>query len=96
MNVGAGQYMSKSWAITRFPTIPPSRAATIDIAIPVARRFVGKTSVIRQSRAALPQLITPLKIAETIKFWYLLYTKYNPIEQRPDENVLNTAKNNCF
>lgn len=93
MNVGAGQYMSKSWAITMFPMIPPRRAATMEIAIPVARRCVGNTSVIRQSKAAFPQLITPLNIAETIKLWCLLYTKYNPIEHRPDENVLNTKKN---
>lgn len=49
------------------PIIPPRRAATIEMAIPVARRGVGKTSVIKQSRAAFPQLITPLKIAETIR-----------------------------
>lgn len=75
------------------PIIPPRRAATMEIAIPVARSGVGKTSVIRQSKAAFPQLITPLKIAETIRLWCLLYTKYSPIEQSPDENVLNTANN---
>lgn len=68
MKVGAGQYMSKSWAITILPIIPPRRAATIDIAIPVARNCVGNTSVMRQSKAALPQLIAPLKIADTVKF----------------------------
>lgn len=67
MNVGAGQYMSNSCAMTILPIIPPRRAATIDIAIPVARKWVGKTSVIRQSNAALPQLITPLKKAETMR-----------------------------
>lgn len=76
--------------------IPPRRAATIEIAIPVARRGVGKTSVIRQSKAAFPQLITPLKIAETMRLWCLLYTKYNPIEQSPDESVLNTANKYLF
>lgn len=91
MKVGAGQYMSRSWAITMFPIIPPRRAATMEIAIPVARRCVGKTSVIRQSSAAFPQLITPLKKAETIRLCVLLYTKYNPTEHSPDESVLNTA-----
>lgn len=36
INVGAGQYKSRSVAITTFPIIPPSRAATIEIATPVA------------------------------------------------------------
>lgn len=36
MNVGAGQYRSSKVAITILPTIPPKRAATIDIATPVA------------------------------------------------------------
>lgn len=72
MKVGAGQYMSRSWAMTILPIIPPRRAATIDMAIPVARNCVGKTSVIRQSSAALPQLIAPLKTADTIRLWYLL------------------------
>ena len=76
--------------MTMLPMMPPSLAATIEMAMPVARRFVGKTSVMRQSRAALPQLITPLKIAETITFWYLLYTKYSPIEHAPDDSVLKT------
>lgn len=68
MKVGAGQYTSKSWAMTILPIIPPRRAATIDMAIPVARNCVGNTSVMRQSSAALPQLIAPLKIADTVKF----------------------------
>lgn len=36
MKVGAGQYMSKSVAITMLPMMPPNLAATIDIATPVA------------------------------------------------------------
>lgn len=36
INVGAGQYKSKSVAITILPIIPPRRAATIEIATPVA------------------------------------------------------------
>lgn len=36
MNVGAGQYRSSSVAITMLPIIPPNRAATIDMATPVA------------------------------------------------------------
>lgn len=36
MNVGAGQYKSSNVAITMLPTMPPKRAATIDIATPVA------------------------------------------------------------
>lgn len=36
MNVGAGQYMSSSVAITILPIIPPRRAATIETATPVA------------------------------------------------------------
>lgn len=36
INVGAGQYKSNNVAITIFPIIPPNRAATIDIATPVA------------------------------------------------------------
>lgn len=36
INVGAGQYMSSNVDITKLPTIPPSLAATIDIATPVA------------------------------------------------------------
>lgn len=36
MKVGAGQYISSSVAITMLPIIPPNRAATIEIATPVA------------------------------------------------------------
>lgn len=36
MNVGAGQYMSRRVAITTLPIIPPNRAATIEMATPVA------------------------------------------------------------
>lgn len=36
MNVGAGQYKSSNVAITMLPIIPPKRAATIEIATPVA------------------------------------------------------------
>lgn len=36
MNVGAGQYISSSDAITILPTMPPNLAATIEIATPVA------------------------------------------------------------
>lgn len=36
INVGAGQYKSSRVAITTFPIMPPRRAATIDIATPVA------------------------------------------------------------
>lgn len=48
--------------------MPPSRAATIEIATPVARKFVGKTSVIRQSKAAFAHEMTALNVALTIKF----------------------------
>lgn len=36
MNVGAGQYISSSVAITTLPIIPPKRANTIEMATPVA------------------------------------------------------------
>lgn len=39
INVGAGQYKSNSVAITMFPIIPPRRAATIEIATPVALKI---------------------------------------------------------
>lgn len=42
MNVGAGQYKSSNVAITTFPMIPPRRAATIDIATPVALQMRWK------------------------------------------------------
>lgn len=93
MKVGAGQYRSRSVAITTFPMIPPRRAATIEMATPVALRFVGKTSVMRQSREAFPIEITPLKIAETARFWCLFVTRYIEAEQRPADIVLNTRKN---
>lgn len=46
----------------------------------------------RQSKAALPHEITELKVADTIKLWVLLYTKYMEAAQAPDAKVLNTAK----
>lgn len=73
--------------------MPPKRAATIEIATPVARRCVGNTSVIRQSNEALPQAIIPVKIAETIKFCCLFVTKYMPAEHRPAVKVLKIRKN---
>lgn len=36
MKVGAGQYESSNVAITTLPIIPPKRAATMDMATPVA------------------------------------------------------------
>lgn len=36
INVGAGQYKSSNVEITTLPMMPPRRAATIDIATPVA------------------------------------------------------------
>lgn len=36
MNVGAGQYQSKSVAMTMLPIMPPNLAATIEMATPVA------------------------------------------------------------
>lgn len=36
MKVGAGQYQSSNVAITMLPMIPPSLAATMEIATPVA------------------------------------------------------------
>lgn len=36
IKVGAGQYKSSKVAITMLPMMPPNRAATIDIATPVA------------------------------------------------------------
>lgn len=113
MNVGAGQYVSNNVAITIFPIIPPNRAATIDIAIPVALneknrtiliyftlnektsylKLVGNISVIRQSRAAFPQEITPLNIAEMTKFCVLFTTKYIQAEHIPEVTVLKTERN---
>ncbi len=54
-------------------------------------RCVGKISVMRQSRAALPQLMTELNTALTIRLFRLLYTKNMPTAQSPDVKVLNTA-----
>lgn len=45
MNVGAGQYESKSVAITTLPIMPPRRAATIDIATPVALKSKSKNEI---------------------------------------------------
>jgi hypothetical protein len=43
MNVGAGHIVSNKDAITTFPIIPPSLAATIEIATPVALQSkIGK------------------------------------------------------
>jgi hypothetical protein len=53
-------------------------------------KLVGNISVMRQSRAALPQLITLLNTADTIRFCFELVTKYIPVAQRPDEKVLKT------
>lgn len=76
-----------------FPIMPPNRAATIEIATPVALKLVGNTSVIKQSRAAFAQLITALKVALTIKFSILFLTKYITAEQTPAEIVPATRKN---
>jgi hypothetical protein len=46
INVGAGQYISNRVAITMLPMIPPSLAATMDIATPVAL----KNSVLQNCR----------------------------------------------
>lgn len=76
-----------------FPIIPPSLAATIEIATPVALKFVGNTSVMRQSRAALAQDITALNVALTMRFSILFDTKYMTAEQIPAETVPTTKKN---
>lgn len=47
--------------------------------------------MMRQSRDALPQDITELKMALTIKLFVLLYTKYIAAEHNPAENVANTG-----
>lgn len=85
--------MSNNVAMTTLPMMPPKRAATIEMATPVARRFVGKTSVIRQSSEALPHAMIPVKTAETMKFCCLLVTKYMPAEHRPAVRVLKIRKN---
>jgi len=46
--------------------------------------------VIKQSKAALPQLIALLKIADTIKFCLLLVISDKPTAHIPDAIVLNT------
>lgn len=56
-------------------------------------RFVGNISVMRQSRAAFPHEITPLKMADTIKLCSLLYTKYMDAAQNPEVKVLKTETN---
>jgi hypothetical protein len=91
MKVGAGQYMSSRVAITMLPMIPPRRAAIIDTATPVARKLVGNTSVMRQSRAALPQLMALLKIADTTRLLVELCTKNRPMAHIPDVKVLKTG-----
>lgn len=73
--------------------MPPNRAATIEMATPVARKCVGKTSVIKQSSAAFAQLMTALNVALTIRFSILLVTKYMTAEQRPAEKVPAMRKN---
>lgn len=54
------------------------------------RKFVGNTSVIKQSNAALPHEITELNTADTTKLWNLFRTKYILAAHIPDENVLKT------
>lgn len=44
----------------------------------------------RQSRAALPQLMTLLKMAETTRFCVLVFMKSKHAAHRPDVTVLNT------
>lgn len=73
--------------------IPPSLAATIEIATPVALTSVGNTSVMRQSKAALAHEMTALNVALTIKFSILFDTRYMTAEQRPAETVPATKKN---
>lgn len=46
----------------------------------------------RQSRDALPQEMTELNMALTIRLLVLLYTKYIAAEHSPAENVANTGK----
>lgn len=46
----------------------------------------------RQSKAALPQDMTPLNTADTTKFWILLVTKYMDAEHKPADTVLNTER----
>ncbi len=63
MNVGAGHIVSNKDAITTFPIIPPSLAATIEIATPVALQSkMGKklkfSSFILQTKLTLNGLET--------------------------------------
>lgn len=55
---------------------------------------VGNISVIKQSKAAFPQLITPEKTAETMRLSRALCTKYMPMAHNPAENVLKTVRGN--
>lgn len=55
-------------------------------------KLVGNTSVMRQSRAALPQEMTELNTALTIRLLVLLYTKNIPAEHRPADSVENTRR----
>lgn len=48
--------------------------------------------MMRQSKDALPQDMTELNMALTIKLFVLLYTKYIAAEHNPAEKVANTAK----
>lgn len=45
----------------------------------------------RQSSEALPQEMTELNMALTMRLLVLLYTKYIAAEHSPAENVANTA-----
>lgn len=53
-------------------------------------KFVGKISVIKQSKAALPQLIALLNMADTTKFCLLFVISDKPTAHIPDAIVLNT------
>lgn len=56
-------------------------------------KCVGNTSVIRQSSDALPHAMTPVNMADTMKFCCLLITKYMPAEQAAADIVLKIKKN---
>lgn len=56
-------------------------------------KCVGNTSVIKQSSDAFPQAMTPVKMAETIKFCCLFMTKNMPAEQAAADIVLKIMKN---
>lgn len=73
--------------------MPPNLAKTIEIATPVARKCVGNTSVIKQSRAAFAQLMTALNVALTMRFSILFVTKNMTAEQIPADTVPATRKN---